>query len=79
VDLFGKKRNPSEAKFESRIIDRPRNRYLVQKLSEHFSEGHRKALVEMAAGTGKTRVAMAIIDRLINASARSRQSIRRLY
>lgn len=67
-DLFRKKRNPSEAKFESRIIDRSKNRYLVQKLSEHFSEGHRKALVEMATGTGKTRVAMAIIDRLINAN-----------
>lgn len=67
-DLFSKKGNPSEAKFESRIIDRSKNRYLVQKLSEHFSEGHRKALVEMATGTGKTRVAMAIIDRLINAN-----------
>jgi len=67
-DLFSKKRNPSEVKFESRIIDRSKNRYLVQKLSEHFSEGHRKALVEMATGTGKTRVAMAIIDRLINAN-----------
>jgi len=67
-DLYSKKRNPSEVKFESRIVDRPKNRYLVQKLSEHFSEGHRKALVEMATGTGKTRVAMAIIDRLINAN-----------
>ncbi|HKZ93676.1 MAG TPA: DEAD/DEAH box helicase family protein [Candidatus Bathyarchaeia archaeon] len=67
-DLYGKKRNPSDAKFESRIIDRSKNRYLVQKLSEHFSEGHRKALVEMATGTGKTRVAMAIIDRLINSN-----------
>ncbi len=67
-DLYSKKRNPSEVKFESRIVDRPKNRYLVQKLSEHFSEGHRKALVEMATGTGKTRVAMAIIDRLINSN-----------
>ena len=67
-DLYSKKRNPSDVKFESRIIDRSKNRYLVQKLSEHFSEGHRKALVEMATGTGKTRVAMAIIDRLINSN-----------
>ena len=34
---------------------------------EHFSQGHREALINMATGTGKTRVAMAIIDGLIKA------------
>jgi type I restriction enzyme R subunit len=37
-------------------------------LSEHFADGHRKALVQMATGTGKTRVAMAITKLLINAN-----------
>ncbi len=41
---------------------------IVRQLSEHFAQGHRKALVQMATGTGKTRVAMALIDVLINAN-----------
>ena len=52
----------------SRIVDRPKSHQTVRKLSEHFSQGHRKALVQMATGIGKTRVAMAIIDLLINAN-----------
>ena len=67
-DMYSKKRNPSEVKIDSRIVDRAKNKLMVQKLSEHFGEGHRKALVQMATGTGKTRVAMAIIDVLINAN-----------
>ncbi len=53
---------------DPRIIDRPRNFQIVRALSEHFAQGHRKALVQMATGTGKTRVAMAIIKLLINAN-----------
>lgn len=67
-DMYSKKRNPSEVKIDSRIVDRAKNKLMVQKLSEHFAEGHKKALVQMATGTGKTRVAMAIIDVLINAN-----------
>jgi type I restriction enzyme R subunit len=37
-------------------------------LSEHIAKGHRKALVQMATGTGKTRVAMVIIKLLIDAN-----------
>jgi type I restriction enzyme R subunit len=67
-DLYSKRRNPCNVKIESRIVTRPRNIQIVRELSEHFSQGHRKALVQMATGTGKTRVAMAIIDVLINAN-----------
>jgi len=67
-DLYSKRRNPSELKINSRIVDRPKSIQIVRELSEHFSLGHRKALVHMATGTGKTRVAMAIIDILINAN-----------
>lgn len=66
--LYSKRRNPSDVKINSRIVDRPKNIRIVRELSEHFSDGHRKALVHMATGTGKTRVALAIIDILINAN-----------
>lgn len=48
----------------SNIIDRPRSRQIVQALCEHFETGQRAALIIMATGTGKTRVAMALIDSL---------------
>src|SRR3972149_2566546 len=67
-DLYSKRRNPSEVKIDTRIVDRNKSKLMVRKLAEHFEQGHRKALVAMATGTGKTRVAMAIIDVLINAN-----------
>ena len=36
----------------------------IQSISEHFSEAHRKALLVMATGSGKTRVAVALVDLL---------------
>lgn len=67
-DLHNQKRDPRNVNIDPRIIDRPRNFQVVRALSEHFAQGHRKALVQMATGTGKTRVAMAIINLLINAN-----------
>jgi len=67
-ELYSKRRNPCEVQVGSRIVDRSKSVQMVRILSEHFSQGHRKALVHMATGTGKTRVAMAIIDVLINAN-----------
>lgn len=49
-DMYSKKRNPSEVKIDSRIVDRSKNKLMVQKLSEHFAEGHRKALVQVQPG-----------------------------
>ncbi|MDR1819711.1 MAG: DEAD/DEAH box helicase family protein [Methanobrevibacter sp.] len=60
--LYRSRKNPATMKINSNIVDRPSSIQIVRKLSEHFAECHRKALVEMATGTGKTRVAMAIID-----------------
>ncbi len=65
--LYNSRQNPSTMKIDSNIVDRPRNVQIVRKLSEHFGECHKKALIEMATGTGKTRVSMAIID-LLNRS-----------
>lgn len=67
-DLYNKMRDPKDVNVNSRIVDRPKSDQIVRQLREHFSQGHRKALIQMATGTGKTRVAMAIIDLLINAN-----------
>jgi hypothetical protein len=67
-DLHGRKIDPRNVKIDSRIVDRPRSYQIVTELSEHFEKGHRRALVQMATGTGKTRVAMAIIKLLIDAN-----------
>lgn len=47
------------------IVDRARNIENVKRVVEHLLKGHRKALIVMATGTGKTRVAMGIIDLLM--------------
>ena len=65
VDLQKRKKEPSKVKINSKIVDRERSIWAVKKILEHFEEGHRSALLNMATGTGKTRVAMAIIDGLI--------------
>lgn len=61
-NLFKSRQNPAKMKINKNIVDRGRSIEIVRRLTEHFSECHRTALVEMATGTGKTRVAMAIID-----------------
>ena len=66
-EMYKTKRNPIEIKIE-RIVDRPKSILIVKQLAEHFSKGHRSALICMATGTGKTRVAMGIIDLLIKAN-----------
>lgn len=65
-ELFKSEKDPS--KIFTAIVDRDRSVLNVKKISEHFAQGHRKALVQMATGTGKTRVAMAIVDILVKAN-----------
>ena len=67
ISLMSKKKDPSSIKINSKITDRRRGIEAAKLVLEHFSKGHREALVNMATGTGKTRVAMAIIEGLIKA------------
>ncbi len=67
-ELYKNRKNPMEISHDPKIVDRPQSILIVRKLSEHFAEGHRKALVVMATGTGKTRVSMAIIKILMDAN-----------
>ena len=58
----------SDFEIKSEIVDRPKSIECAKRVLEHFEKGHRKALIVMATGTGKTRVAMSIIDVLMRAS-----------
>ncbi len=66
TELFRQRKDPT--KIFTKVVDRDRSVVNVKKLAEHFSKGHKKALVQMATGTGKTRIAMAIIDILVKAN-----------
>lgn len=54
------------------IVDRDYQIECVEILSNEISAGKRNALIEMATGTGKTRVSVALISRLFEASSISR-------
>ena len=49
----------------TKITDISKSIENVKRILEHLQQGHRKALIIMATGTGKTRVSMAIIDALL--------------
>ena len=49
------------------IVNRLYQIEAIKRVCERFSQGHRKALVVQAAGTGQTRVAIALADLLIRA------------
>jgi type I restriction enzyme, R subunit len=66
-ELYLNRKDPTKLNI-GKIVDRPRSILIVKQILEHFQNGHRKALISMATGTGKTRVAMAIIDTLMRAS-----------
>jgi type I restriction enzyme R subunit len=49
------------------IVNRLYQIEAIKRVSERFSDNHRKALIVQATGTGKTRVAIALADLLIRA------------
>ena len=46
------------------IVDRPYQKRVIGSIGEQFSQARRKALLVMATGSGKTRVAVALVDLL---------------
>ena len=62
-------RQPLEATpINSSIVDRPYQHEAIRRLAEAFAANKRRALLVMATGTGKTRVAMALIDVFLRAN-----------
>lgn len=61
----GNRRSLRDIDVNTEIVDRAKSIENVKRVLEHLDKGHRKALIVMATGTGKTRVSMAIIDALM--------------
>ena len=66
------RRAPSSIAIDRRIVDRPYQRDCIDTLCRTIEQGRRKLLVEMATGTGKTRTAAALLQRLFEANAVAR-------
>lgn len=47
------------------ITDREYQKRAIKSICEHFNSNHRKGLIVMATGTGKTRVSISLIDVLM--------------
>jgi len=67
TQLSKERQNLSNIGVNPKIVDRSRNIEAVKQILNHLEDGNRKALINMATGTGKTRVSMAILDALIKA------------
>ena len=65
--LSKEKQKLSNIEVNTKIVDRSKNIQIVKQVLDHLEKGNKKALINMATGTGKTRVALAIIDSLIRA------------
>lgn len=54
-------------KINNSIVDRLYQIEAIKRVSERFACNHRKALIVQATGTGKTRIAVGLVDLLIRA------------
>lgn len=66
------KKDFSEVPISKDIIDRPYQIESVKRVLEGLDKGKRKFLIVQATGSGKTRVAMALIDVLLRANRAQR-------
>lgn len=66
-ELYRKRRDPTKINI-GKIVDRPKSILIVKQMMEYIHNGHKSGLISMATGTGKTRVAMAMIDVLLRAN-----------
>jgi type I restriction enzyme R subunit len=69
VWLINKRRNKKSLatpNVRDEITNRPYQKMAVQAVCDTLTKGHRKALLVMATGSGKTRTAISIVDVLVN-------------
>jgi type I restriction enzyme, R subunit len=67
-ESYRNRTSPSKIKISKKITDRLKSILITKQIVEHIEKGHRSALISMATGTGKTRVAMSIINVLIRSN-----------
>ena len=60
--------NLAEMTVNKSIVDRYYQEAAIRHVAEHFSNRHRRALLVMATGTGKTRTAVALVELLMRAN-----------
>jgi type I restriction enzyme R subunit len=66
-DLKQSRKPLSSVSHNNTICDRPYQKEASDTIAKKFDEGKRAFLLEMATGTGKTRLSAAIIDRFLKA------------
>jgi len=67
AQLAKEKQKLSSIGINTKIIDRSKNIEIAKQVLNHLEKGNKHALINMATGTGKTRVAMGIIEALVRA------------
>jgi type I restriction enzyme R subunit len=61
------RRDPQKETINRAIVERPYQIEAIREYGKRISGGHRKGLLVMATGSGKTRVAIALVDVLMRA------------
>ncbi len=64
IQRRGKRQTPAASGVNKEIAGRPYQKRAIGSLSEHIVSKHRRGLLVMATGTGKTRTAIALVDLL---------------
>ncbi|MGV8142170.1 MAG: DEAD/DEAH box helicase family protein [Candidatus Pacearchaeota archaeon] len=67
AQLTKERQKLSNIGINSQILNRSKNIEITKQVLHHLEKGHRKALINMATGTGKTRVSIALLAALIKA------------
>lgn len=71
-DMRGLRKPLAQVKHNGSIAERPYQTEASDTIAKQYDEGRRKFLLEMATGTGKTRLAAALIDRFLKAKQAER-------
>lgn len=58
----------AEMPINQAIVNRPYQYEAIRQMTSHFTADHRKGLMVMATGSGKTRVTIALVDLLMRAN-----------
>ncbi len=57
-----KRKDIADMSVKEHISNRPYQKMAIKRLCEHFNAKHRRGLLVMATGTGKTRTAISLVD-----------------